>query len=392
MTENNNSFETVELLEPISLMSIDGSDLTGINVEAETSQTDAKAESGTAQVNAKNEAKTPQAPVEAAGKFADDTVSPYKHTDAENYMDADDYADMNNTADTGFEQNFNNEYNYSNNAPHRILVDPKKLFGSAQASSEKQDYQKPKYNAKFVLFCVIGICLLTTVLMAIRFQNAVKQSVANSANNAKNVLQDEDGSRFIYTGGSDMNDEPVYTTIYFNSSAIDADLPVEINARCIEYTDSGTRGLFFTATTTEKNIGTIINVTMMDKRGNILGVASNSNCDVAVGDEYMIPMFFNLSPEYDMNGVTYKIKAETYKVKEYPMIRTITDVTEAGKGQFLITYEGTPGYMVTTYVVLYKDGDVVDVLVGTGLIDETGEVVIDASKAGVDYDRYKVYY
>ena len=367
MTENNNSFETVELLEPISLMSIDGSDLTGINAEAETKQTDAKAESGTAQVSGKNEAKTAQVDVKAAGKTVADT-------------------------DPGFEQNFNNEYNYSNNAPHRILVDPKKLFGSAQASGKKQDYQKPKYNAKFVLFCVIGICLLTTVLMAIRFQNAVKQSVANSANNAKNVLQDEDGSRFIYTGGSEMNDEPVYTTIYFNSSAIDADLPVEINARCIEYTDSGTRGLFFTATPTEKNIGTIITVTMMDKRGNILGVASNSNCDVAPGDEYMIPVLFNLSPEYDLNGVTYKIKAETYKVKENPMIRTITDVTEAGKGQFLITYEGTPGYLVTTYVVLYKDGDVVDVLVGTGLIDETGEVVIDASKAGVDYDRYKVYY
>ena len=378
MTENNNSFETVELLEPISLMSIDGSDLTGINAEAETKQTDAKAESGTAQVSGKNEAKTAQVSGKNEAKTAQVDVKAAGKTVAD--------------TDTGFEQNFNNEYNYSNNAPHRILVDPKKLFGSAQASGKKQDYQKPKYNAKFVLFCVIGICLLTTVLMAIRFQNAVKQSVANSANNAKNVLQDEDGSRFIYTGGSEMNDEPVYTTIYFNSSAIDADLPVEINARCIEYTDSGTRGLFFTATPTEKNIGTIITVTMMDKRGNILGVASNSNCDVAVGDEYMIPMFFNLSPEYDMNGVTYKIKAETYKVKEYPMIRTITDVIEAGKGQFLITYEGTPGYMVTTYVVLYKDGDVVDVLVGTGLIDETGEVVIDASKAGVDYDRYKVYY
>ena len=392
MTENNNSFETVELLKPISLMSIDGSDLTGINAEAETKQADAKAEFGTAQASVKNEAKTAWAHVEAAGKYADDTVSPYKHTDAENYMDADDYADMNNTADPGFEQNFNNEYNYSNNAPHRILVDPKKLFGSAPASGENQDYQKPKYNAKFVLFCVIGICLLITVLMARHFQNAVKQSVANSAYNAKNVLQDEDGSRFIYTGGSDMNDEPIYTAIYFNSSAIDADLPVEISAKFIEYTDSGTRGLFFTATPTEKNIGTLITVTMMDKRGNILGVASNSNCDVAVGDEYMIPMFFNLSPEYDMNGVTYKIKADTFKVKEYPMIRTITDVTEAGKGQFLVTYEGTPGYMVTTYVVLYKDGDVVDVLVGSGLIDETGEVVIDASKAVGDYDSYKVYY
>ena len=54
--------------------------------------------------------------------------------------------------------------------------------------------------------------------------------------------------------------------------------------------------------------------------------------------------------------------------------------------------KGTPGYTVTTYVVLYKDGDVVDVLVGTGLIDETGEVVIDASKAVGDYDSYKVYY
>ena len=227
MTENNNSFETVELLKPISLMSIDGSELTGINAETENTQAGVKAESGTAQVNAKNEAKTAQVDVKAAGKTAADT-------------------------DPGFEQNFNNEYNYTDNARPRILVDPKKLFGSAQASGEKQDYQKPKYNAKFVLFCVIGICLLITVLMARHFQNAVKQSVANSAYNAKNVLQDEDGSRFIYTGGSDMNDEPIYTAIYFNSSAIDADLPVEISAKCIEYTDSGTRGLFFTATPTER--------------------------------------------------------------------------------------------------------------------------------------------
>ena len=86
MTENNNSFETVELLKHISLMPIDGSELTGINAETENTQAGVKAESGTAQVNAKNEAKTPQAPVEAAGKFADDTVSPYKHTDAENLM------------------------------------------------------------------------------------------------------------------------------------------------------------------------------------------------------------------------------------------------------------------------------------------------------------------
>ena len=330
MTDKNNSFETVELIKPVSLMQIDGSDL----------------------ADAKDEAKAAQVPAKTAGKIAGNAVTVSAATDIDTKTDAGYQAD---------------------HSAEKILVDPKNLFGNTQTSGEKQDYQKHNYAARFYIICVIGLILLLAIITVRSFKNKVEQT----------------GS---YSNYNTMLVAPVYTEIEFNADDIDLDLPVIISHKCIEYTDSYNRILFFTATPTEENIGTLIRVEMLDRHGHSLGTHSNSNFGVAKGNEYMIMVFFPLSPEYDLDGVTYKIEAETFTEEEHEMLRTITDVTEADKGHFFITYESSAYYNMDTYVVLYKNGKVVDVLRGYGEVDDTGKAVAELYKAGVDYDNYKVFY
>ena len=330
MTDKNNSFETVELIKPVSLMQIDGSDL----------------------ADAKDEAKAAQVPAKTAGKIADNAVTVSAATDIDTKTDAGYQAD---------------------HSAEKILVDPKNLFGNTQASSEKQDYQKHNYAARFFIICVIGLILLLAIITVRSFKDKVEQT----------------GS---YSNYNTMLVAPVYTEIEFNADDIDLDLPAIISHKCIEYTDSYNRILFFTANLTEENKGLQIKVEMLDRHGRTLDTHSNSSFGVAVGDEFMIPVFFTLSPDWNLDGVTYKIEAETFTEEEHEMLRTITDVTEADKGHFFITYESSAYYKMDTYVVLYKNGKVVDVLRGYGEVDDTGKAVAELYKEGVDYDNFKVYY
>jgi hypothetical protein len=330
MTDKNNSFETVELIKPVSLMQIDASDL----------------------ADAKDEAKATQVPAKTAGKIADNAVTVSAATDIDTKTDAGYQAD---------------------HSAEKILVDPKNLFGNTQASGEKQDYQKHNYAARFFIICVIGLILLLAIITMRSFKDKVEQT----------------GS---YSNYNTMLVAPVYTEIEFNADDIDLDLPAIISHKCIEYTDSYNRILFFTANLTEENKGLQIKVEMLDRHGRTLDTHSNSSFGVAAGDEFMIPVFFTLSPDWNLDGVTYKISAETFTEEERGMLRTITDVTEADKGHLFITYESSAYYNMDTYVVLYKNGKVVDVLRGYGDVDDTGKAVAELYKEGVDYDNFKVYY
>ena len=363
MTDNK-AFETVELLQPISLMQIDGSDL----------------------MDAKDEAKVAQATAEADSVIADNSVAVNKTTDVDNNTD------VKNTTDHSSEQNIHKDYSYTDNGPQKIILDPKELVGNNRESAEKQDYQKHNYAARFFIVCLIGICLLFAVLMVRSFKAVTKNTDVDSTYNPILVSEGDNTGRFIYNGASSLIQDPIYTEMYFNADEIDADLPVIINNRCIEYTSSTTRTLFFSATPTEENIGLMINVEMIDKYGNSLGNHANSSFGVAAGDEYMIPVFFDLAPDFDLNGVTYKINAQTFTERDHAMIRKIIDVNEAEKGHFFITYECDAYYNLDSYVVLYKNGKVVDILFGYGDPDGMGKAVVELYKENADYDSFKVYY
>lgn len=360
MTDKN-SFETVELLKPISLIQIDGSEPLYVKDEAETVQSSVKTNgvtadnamtvSGTTDVNPKTDIKakteiTPKTDVEASAEH-----------------------------DT-----------------QKVLVDPKKLLGNDEDSGERQDYQKHNYAARFIVFCVIVIGIIFTLVMVRNFKATDKHTVAESNYNPILVSQGEDTSRFIYTGGAGLNIVPVYTEMGFDADEIDADLPVIINHKCVEYTNSSNRILYFTATPTEEDVGLMMNVEMFDRFGHSFGASANSNCDVSAGEEFMIPIFFSLSPGVDLSGVTYKIKAETFKDREEALLRTITDVTEAEKGRFLITCEGATYSSVNIYVAMYKNGNVVCILSGYSDFDDNGKAVVEVYKGDVDYDTYKVFY
>lgn len=347
------SYETVELLKPMSLIQIDGSEPDDV----------------------KDDAKAPQASVKADDSaIADNAVTVSDSTDADTKIKVE------NTADHSLEQNNRDEYidddEYSGDGsqkPQKILVDPKMLFSKSSGSGEKQDYLKRNYAARFVIICGIVLCLLFVVITLRSFKKDIK--VTGSYSNYNTMLV-----------------SPVYTEIEFNADEIDLDLPVIISHKCIEYTDSYNRILFFTANLTEENKGLQIKVEMLDRHGRTLDTHSNSSFGVAAGEEFMIPVFFSMSPDWNLDGVTYKISAETFKEEKKGMLRKIADVTEADKGHFFITYESSAYYNMDTYVVLYKNGKVVDVLRGYGDVDDTGKAVAELYKEGVDYDNYKVYY
>ena len=347
------SFETVELLKPMSLIQIDGSE----------------------QADVKDDAKAAQASVKA-----DDSAIADNAVTVSDSADADTKIKVEKTANQSLKQNNRDEYTgddeYSGDGsqkPQKILVDPKKLFSKSSGSGEKQDYQKRNYAARFVIICGIVLCLLFAVITLRSFKKDIK--VTGSYSNYNTMLV-----------------APVYTEIEFNADEIDMDLPAIISHKCIEYTDSYNRILFFTANLTEENKGLQIKVEMLDRHGRTLDTHSNSSFGVAAGEEFMIPVFFSLSPDWNLDGVTYKISAETFKEEKKGMLRKIADVTEADKGHFFITYESSAYYNMDTYVVLYKNGKVVDILRGYGDVDDTGKAVAELYKEGVDYDNYKVYY
>jgi len=343
-----NSFETVELLKPISLIQIDGSEPKDV----------------------KDEAKDVQVPEKAECIVAENTVTVRENTDVNTKTDVETPVD---------------------NGVEKILVDPEKLLGN-QDFGEKQDYQKHNYAARFIIICLIGICLIFTLIMIRSFKDSDKHTVAESNYNPILVSHSADVDRYIYSGGVGLIDVPDYTEMDFDADEIDADLPVIINHRCVEYTDSYYRILFFTATATEEDVGLMIDVEMFDRNGRSLGVSSSGNSDVAAGNEFMIVVSFDISPNLDLSGATYKIKARTYKERKEALRRKITDVTEAEKGHFLITCEGTAYSSVVPYVTLYKNGKVVGILKGYGDFDENGKVVVDVYKTEIDYDTYKVFY
>lgn len=325
------SFETVELLKPMSLIQIDGSEPADVKAEAESGL----------------------APVKADHSLEQNNRDEYNGDDE--YTGDDEYSGD------------------GSQKPQKIFVDPKKLFSKSSGSGEKQDYQKRNYAARFVIICGIVLCLLFAVITLRSFKKDIK--VTGSYSNYNTMLV-----------------TPVYTEIEFNADDIDLDLPAIISHKCIEYTDSYNRILFFTANLTEENKGLLIKVEMLDRHGRTLETHSNSSFGVAAGDELMIPVFFTLSSDWNLDGVTYKISAETFKEEKKGMLRKIADVTEADKGHFFITYESSAYYNMDTYVVLYKNGKVVDILRGYGDVDDTGKAVVELYKEGVDYDNYKVYY
>lgn len=343
-----NSFETVELLKPMSLMQIDGSE----------------------PVDVKDDAKAAQVPSKAEDIIADNAMT------VNNSTDIDTKKDVESPVDSSIEQNTYKEYSGNGNGPgstEKILVDPKELFGKNPGSGEKQDYQKRNYAARFIIICGIVLCLLFAVITFRSFREDIKET----------------GS---YSNYNTMLVAPVYTEIEFDANDIDMDLPAIISHKCIEYTDSYNRILFFTASPTEENTGLAIKVEMLDKHGRSLDTHSGSSYGVAVGDEYMIPVFFTLSPDWNLDDVTYKITAETFKEEDHAMLRTITEVTETDKGHFFITCEGTAPYSTSVYVVLYKNGKVVDILRSYGDFDDTGKAYVELYKEGVDYDNFKVFY
>ena len=378
MTDKN-SFETVELFEPMSLMQIDGSN----------------------PFDVKDEAKAVQEPAKADGRVAENSVAVRGNTGVNPDTNVNHNREANHNTDTNYNTDSKTHSDYS---VEKILLDPRELIGNNQDfdddqdfddtpdSGEKQDYQKHNYAARFVIICLVVLCILFALITAKSFMDSDQRAVAESNYNPILVSQGEDVSSSTYTGGAGFNNVPVYTEMDFNTDQIDSEMPAIINHRCVEFTNSYNRIVFFTATTTQDDVGLMINVEMFDRHGHSLGASANSNSDVPIGNEFMIPVYFSISPEQDLSGVTYKINAETFKDREEALRRTITDVTEAEKGHFFITCEGTAYSSVAPYITLYKNGKVVGILSGYGDFDETGKAVIEVSNPDVDYDTYKVFY
>ena len=375
MTDNK-SFETVELFEPMSLLQIDGSN----------------------PFDVKDEAKAVQEPAKADSKPADDAVVVRGNTGVNTERD------VNYNSDANYNTNYNTDTETSGAySVEKIRLNPKDLIADNQdydeepESGEKHDYQKHNYAARFIIICVIVLCILFTLIMVKSFKDSDvgTGTVAESNYNPILVSHASDGSdvdSFIYTGGLGTIAAPDYTEMVFNADEIDADLPVIINPKCVEYTDAYYRILYFTATATEDDVSLMMSVQMFDSHDRQICASTSSNFDIKAGDEFMIPVVLDIPSDQELGGITYKIKADTYKAGELTLQRKITDVTEAEKGHFLVTYEGTPFSGISTYIALYKNGEVVGILNGVGEIDETGKVLIDVYKTEIDYDTYKVFY
>lgn len=268
---------------------------------------------------------------------------------------------------------------------NEIPIDLSKVFREAEESQKRVELEKRKKNS-MLIFC------------AAFFIAAVFMSIA-----IKGFANREDRERFMedpYKGDIvTYNDFPTedfeisdgtYGVIYFDDSeGHDTEL-VSVNKEIIEYTDIYERDLYFRVIPKEDSVYVLITVDMIDKNGNWLGSVGGTSSGVPKGKEAVVPVFLGISPNMDLNGVTYNINIETYKMDDEVSNREIMDMN-VEDGVIYVKVKGDSYLDKHAYMIYYKNDNVVSVKCEGDYSDEE-TAVLAFTTDDVDFDTSQIYY
>jgi hypothetical protein len=256
------------------------------------------------------------------------------------------------------------------------------------AEKERQEAGKRKLFATwFVIITLIILLMVGSTIMKLYARIAKSRD-----KNPVTVEIYPDGDTHDYTDfeGLLTSANPDYKIIfvenikYFNQ-------PCEVNPELIIHTDKDKRTLYFRIMPYEDNIVPRITVTAYDINGN--QIAENTQSLYAVGayDIGILPITLNIPA--DEPGVGYTVKCNGGIMATPDTQREITDVREED-GHIYVSIYGQSNLERNVYIILYKDGEFVDILSarpGGFYTGQYREAETDFDVSQIDFDNFEVY-
>ena len=171
---------------------------------------------------------------------------------------------------------------------------------------------------------------------------------------------------------------------YFNQ-------PCEINPELIIHTDKDKRTLYFRIKPCEDNIVPRITVTAYDINGNQIAENIHSLYGVGAYDIGILPITLNIPA--DATGVGYTVKCNGGTMATPDTQRVIHDI-RAEDDHIYVSVYGKYNLENKVYVILYKDGELVDIVSAIPGGTYTGQYRVaetDFDVSGIDFDSFEVY-
>ena len=258
--------------------------------------------------------------------------------------------------------------------------DPGRFFREENALRRKLRDKKKNRNHLIAIGIIFSLLMLV-IIYVIRF------SITNNFNEKKIPVLSEDTGKNTIVMNNYIGQDEIYGKIGFDEIPV-SDL-AEFNPEIIEYTGMYERSLYFMATPKENNVVVEVEVEMIDRYGNSSEKIVNSMVGVPAGREGILQISFGIKPYDDLNGVTYRINCNAFKVNREISYKDITEV-HGQDGLLWVKIEGDESVNKYAYAVFYKNENVVSVLYESARHDLEDIAVFETGK--IDYDSVKIYY
>ena len=376
-SSDNKSFETIELL-PIQEMLTDFSEPTSIiepsnikmpSVETQISQTPISIDSvlGASDV---------VVPLEKENKSSDTKKS------------SNTWAAVREHSNTNATDIDNTSYNQAPPKP-TINYDFNRFFrANVEMEKERQETRKRRL---FVTWYVIITCLVL-LMVGSTIMKLYARISQNRDQNRVTVETYPDGGTREYTDFEDMltSANPDYQVLLLEDIKY-SNQACEILPELIIHVDKNIRTLYFRIMPYKDNVVPIVTVTAYDINGKQIAENLQSLYAVKGYDIGILPI--TLRVPADKQGVSYTVKCNSGTIVAPDTQREIIDAREED-GHIYVTAYGKYSLENNVYIILYKDGALVDVLSAIPSGTYTGKyrkAEADFDVSQIDFDSFEVY-
>jgi len=378
MTDKN-SFETVELFNPIELTPING--IEGSKPIAGPKSVAEPEPAGDQKPVPKQEPVIKSDSIRARDKAGGNSIwdEIHKKSEPEFYQQDFDGQYDNGGFDKGtFDQN-NQFYNETNNQNSRNAagIDLSFFYNNIDELKRKQEQDRKKRN----LFLGVGVFCLAFIMAAIGFKRG-----AGRRSNEKDI---EVPDQKVIATNDYARQEEIYGTIDYDTTGARSEQFFDISPEVIEYTAPFERVLFFEYTPKADNKVLRVEVEMVDRYGNSLGTVAAFKKNVPAGEKAIIDIHFGIDQFTELTGIIYNITTEGYTLQTPEDNKNIIS-TEQSDDVLYVTIEGGLNVTKEAYVVFYKNGHVCSVKSGVPGYNSNGTATFYLGD--IDYDNYEVLY
>lgn len=275
--------------------------------------------------------------------------------------------------------------------PPPINYDFNRFFrGHLEAEKERQQDRKSKLFAFWfvIITCIILFVVISTILkLYARIDQNREQyriAVENYPDSDNREYTDFDSEGLITSANPDYQ-------ILFLENIKYANQPCAINPELIIHVGEDKRTLYFRIMPQEDNIVPRITVTAYDINGNQIAENIQSLYGVGAYDIGILPITLNIPA--DAIGVGYTVKCNGGTMATPDTQRVIHDI-RAEDDHIYVSVYGKYNLENRVYVILYKDGELVDIvsaIPGGTYTGQYREAETDFDVSQIDFDNFEVY-